>query len=291
MLGVFLGLLAGASYGTASIIIRTAVRQIPPLPGVLLSLFASLAAVGFTALLVQRESLLTVPIEAFPWFAVIGILNYPVARYFNYRGVEGIGASRAQTLIASQPFFAFLLAMALLGERLSVPVVAGAISCVLGIALLLNSEQEGRRVRWWGYSFSLVAAACYGTTGVLIKMTVPALAPPLAAATIALIFGTLAMSSAGFAGLGDHVRTKTKAAALFGLCGVVSAIGLTSQYFALSMTPVVIISPLVATSPFFTFLGARLFLRTTEKITGQLICAALLVVFGIVLIVIRPAIA
>lgn len=286
---MFLGLLAGASYGMATVIIRTAVRQIPPLPGTVLSLMASLACVGLVALLVHPAGLLNVPLEGLIWFAAIGTLNYPVARHLNYRGVQGLGASRAQTLIATQPFFAFVFAVAFLGESLTLPVTAGAVACVLGIALLMNEEREGQKVRWWGYSFSLVAAACYGATMVLVKMAVPKFAPPLIAASFALVFGTLVISSAGLPGLGTHLKGKARAAVLFLLCGVVSAIGLTSQYFALSMTPVVVVAPLLATSPFFTFLGARLFLRRGEDITGRLVCAALLVVGGIILIVSRSA--
>lgn len=289
MLGVFLGLLAGACYGTGTVIIRTAVLQIPPLPGTLLSLVASLVCVGGLALLAQPGEFFAVPLEGVIWFAVIGLLNYRLARYLNYRGVEGLGASRAQTLVATQPFFAFLLAVAFLGESLTLPVVAGAIACVLGIALLMNTHGGGAKVHWWGYSFSLIAAACYGSTVVLQKLAVPRFAPPLIGATVALFFGTLIVSSSGFPGLSRHVKSKPRAALLFVLCGMVSAIGLTSQYFALTMSPAVIISPLIATSPFFTFLGARLFLQHGETITRRLIGAALLVVAGIILIVIGPA--
>ena len=71
---------------------------------------------------------------------------------------------------------------------------------------------------------------------------------------------------------------------MFGLSGIASASGVTFLYFALSKSPVVVVSPVVAINPLITLTLAHLLLQRLERITKRTIMGTLLVVLGVVII-------
>ncbi len=68
------------------------------------------------------------------------------------------------------------------------------------------------------------------------------------------------------------------------LAGVASGCGIWSSFLALSMAPVVIVSPVQSTSPLFALLSAWLFLGRLETITFRLVLGTIFVVAGVILI-------
>ncbi len=112
---------------------------------------------------------------------------------------------------------------------------------------------------------------------------------PLVGTTVSLIAGMVILSVAGFGGMLNPKYTKessTKRGLLFfALAGLASFGGVYANYFALSITPMVIVSPLLSTNPLFTLFLAFVFLKRLEKITPQLVVSAFLIIGGGILIV------
>jgi drug/metabolite transporter (DMT)-like permease len=79
---------------------------------------------------------------AIDWYALsgallVGALSYGASIVLYIRSAQRIGATRAQVLFASAPFFGVALSVVVLGESLSILYALAALLFVVGIALLL----------------------------------------------------------------------------------------------------------------------------------------------------------
>lgn len=137
-----------------------------------------------------------------------------------------------------------------------------------------------------GRAFAISAAVAYGITSVLIRRGVAELASPLAGATIALLSGTLILSIMGVRSPESNLREKKRAVGLLLIAGVASGLGIVASFFALSMAPVVVVSPLQGTNPLFALLWSHFFLGQLERITPRVMLGTFLVIAGATLITI-----
>lgn len=140
-----------------------------------------------------------------------------------------------------------------------------------------------------GRAFGIGAALAYGLSSVLIRQGLAKLAPPLVGASVALLSGTLTLAIVGTRDFRANLSQK-KAMVLLLISGVAAAFGIIANFFALSLAPVVIVSPLQSTSPLFALLLSHLFLGHLERITPRLLVGSSLVVVGVILITIGRAI-
>lgn len=141
------------------------------------------------------------------------------------------------------------------------------------------------------YAFPLTAALLYAVSHVLVKRGVSELATPLAGATIGLFFGTLAFSMVSIRHLDSSLAARKWAVALFVAAGILAAVGVALQYTALSMTPVIVVSPLTSTHPLLTLVFFRIFLRRLEHTSPRVTAGAILVVLGVGAISVGQALA
>ena len=147
-----------------------------------------------------------------------------------------------------------------------------------------------KRNAFTGIAFGIGAALAYGTSSVLIRQALTHLASPLVGAAVALLSGTLVFLIIGGRGLKASLAQNRKAVGFLLLAGLAASLGIVSSFFALSLAPVVTVSPLQSTSPLFAMLWSYLFLRRLERITPRLILGSILVVFGVILITIGRAV-
>ena len=135
-----------------------------------------------------------------------------------------------------------------------------------------------------GRVFGISAGLSYGISSVLIRQGIGDLAPPLVGAAIAMLSGSLVLAFSGGRGVKAAV-TENKRSVIFLLCsGIAAAAGIIASFFALSMAPVVIVSPLQSITPLFALLWSWLFLSHMEKISRRLVLGSVLVVSGVILI-------
>ncbi|SRR6266550_523812 len=102
-------------------------------------------------------------------FIAIGIVGAYLGRTLFVKSVDQIGATRAQ--LNTSPLVTVVLAALLLGERLTVTVLAGVILIVSGIffiprAELLSSRAPAKRILTLT---SILATMCYGLVPVMKK--------------------------------------------------------------------------------------------------------------------------
>ena len=132
---------AAAGFAIGGICARLAGQQVSIITGTAMSVVASLALAAIPALVLELPALSAIPVTGFLWIALLAVVNYPLARTFNYASIRRIGAARAAPLFSSSPLWATLLAVLFLGERPNVTIIAGTLAIVAGVVVIVN---EGR---------------------------------------------------------------------------------------------------------------------------------------------------
>ncbi|MBM4414990.1 MAG: DMT family transporter [Chloroflexi bacterium] len=131
MLAVALAVTAAFAWGLSAVLVRLGLRDMPTALGTLISLVAGLLLTGALVAILQPGELRDVSRSAVLLLAVVGVLNFPIGRLFNYMAMSRLGVGRSTPLLASAPLFAVAVAVAFTGEELR-PATA------LGIALILG---------------------------------------------------------------------------------------------------------------------------------------------------------
>ena len=137
-----------------------------------------------------------------------------------------------------------------------------------------------------GYLFALGAGASYGLAQVLTRQGVTEYTTPLVGVTVSLFFGMVGMTLL----IAKDLRTSfvstsfSRGVLLFALAGLAGSGGVLINYIALSVAPVVVVSPVLGVNPLVTLVMAALFLRGLERVTRRLMVGSGLVVIGVVCI-------
>lgn len=229
------------------------------------------------------ETLLT---RAAALFALAGLIVPSLSMTLHTLSVRTIGPGITAGLTSTSPVFAMVIAVAVLGEIVTGRILVGTAIVTGGIGFIaLRSRQGG--VSWpvWAVLIPLGAALTRGVAHNIIKFGLGDLPSPMTAALISstisllvlLIFnGTQRQRFPRF-GPGYY---------WFGLLGVLNAIGMVAVSTALHLGEVVLVSPLIATTPVFTLLIGWLFFRR-EAVTWSSFAAIAIIFTGCVLIVTR----
>jgi len=299
MAAVAFSILAAFGFASSAVLSRQGLQAIFPLPGVMVSLIFSFLFTGIMALLFAFSDIGSIPQAALLWILGLGIVNYFGGRTQNFLSVNLIGASRASLFVASQAPFAALFAVAFTGESLHLLVGLGTVGVVGGLIFASGTSilegWRGDKIFVLGYLMALGAGASYGATNVMAKQTLEVFDSPLVITMLSMLVGMLVLAplvGANTAHSGVH-REKGQGFSKnlwslrwVALAGIASGIAVISLYFAVQRADVVVISPIVSSSPLITLFLAHVFLARLERVTKRLLFGALLTVGGVVLVVI-----
>ncbi|MCS5669328.1 MAG: DMT family transporter [Dehalococcoidia bacterium] len=299
MAAVAFSILAAFGFASSAVLSRQGLQAVFPLPGVMVSLIFSFLFTGIMALLFAFSDIGSIPQAALLWILGLGIVNYFGGRTQNFLSVNLIGASRASLFVASQAPFAALFAVAFTGESLHLLVGLGTVGVVGGLIFASGTSilegWRGDKIFVLGYLMALGAGASYGATNVMAKQTLEVFDSPLVITMLSMLVGMLVLAplvGASTAQSGVH-REKGQGFSKnlwslrwVALAGIASGIAVISLYFAVQRADVVVISPIVSSSPLITLFLAHVFLTRLERVTKRLLFGALLTVGGVVLVVI-----
>ena len=141
MTGIGLALLAASGFGATAIFARLGLRGMTTPYGVVLSMVVSASAAMVIALVLHPGEVIGVSLAALGWFLLVGLLNFPLGRMFNYLSVRLAGVSRASTVVAASPLFATALAVVILDESVNAAILVGTASIIAGLILTLYQEE------------------------------------------------------------------------------------------------------------------------------------------------------
>ena len=145
-----------------------------------------------------------------------------------------------------------------------------------------------------GYMMALGAGASYGATNVMAKQAIGVYDSPIVITALSMLVGIIVISplvgaSAIHSGV---IRDKDQgllrsllSLRFVALAGLSSGIAVIALYFAVQRADVVVVSPIVSSSPLVTLFLSHLFLSRLEQVTPQLVAGTLLAIVGVILVV------
>lgn len=220
-------------------------------------------------------------------FAAAGLVGTMAGRAFFFEGVKRIGASRAESVKASQPLHATLVAVAVLGESVTAGHFLSMLAIVAGVVLIsYEHARSSRGTDGGGYAalaFPLAAAFFYGIEPTFAKLgfaqgtsVTSGLAVKTVTATLA--FALYLSRRHGLPRPGDIDRRELPW--LVG-AGLGNTLFLAGYYAALEIERVSVVLPLVEASPLVVIVVSALLVSDElERVTLRLVIASVVVVAG-----------
>jgi uncharacterized membrane protein len=230
-------------------------------------------------------ALLLVRIDAFPWqavpyFALSGLIGTTGGRLFRVLAIQKVGAPVASAVNNMTPLVASGLAILLLGERVTLPIIGGTLVIVTGTILLsLSGRLVGFRARDLLYPF--IGASCFGIVQILRKLGLASAGPLLGATinvTAALIATTAFVAASGNLG---SLRCGRRSLLYFIGGGIAENGGVFLLLLALGFGDVSVVIPLAGTAPLFVLGLAYLIPSERSKLGWRVVTGVALIVLGV----------
>jgi uncharacterized membrane protein len=265
----------------ATIFIRQGLRGSDPYTGFWINLVVGTVSLWIAVLATGGPVQVTVRGALFFLFA--GLIGTVGGRLLRFVAIEKVGASISAALINLNPFVATALAIAVLGEHVTLPIVLGTAVIVVGTTLL---SIGGRRlgVRPAQLALPVLSAVCFGVVAVLRKLGLSDTGVVVGSAinvTTALVAFTAFLLASGRA---EVMVCRGRSLVHFVLAGLTENLGVFMNVMALSLGTVSVVTPLYGTAPIFVLFLAPFFLRDVETLSIRIVAGTLLIVFGVYLI-------
>ncbi len=229
--------------------------------------------------------LITMSGVTFALLAVSIVAAVAVGDTVFFESTRAIGLGPAMTIATTYPVGAALLAAALLDEPVTVPIAAGTLLTLVGVALIVIGPSGERRPErlWFGVGMALIASAAWALSTVMLKpplreiepLTAQAIRLPLASALLWLTPWTRGAGTAlREAGRGPLLRMM--------VLSVVTAVSSVLFVAGIKHAGVAIGSVLSSTAPLFALPLGVIFLG--ERVSVVTIGGVLLALAGIVVL-------
>lgn len=286
-LGIALSVVAALAFAGQYLCVRLGTDRGNVTDVMLLSLACNVILIGPAAAIVHYPDYALTRLSVLS-FVAAGLSGSLLARVCMFKSVETIGASRTSPVVSANVFFATLLAIAFLGETLTHAHLAGIVLIVCGVAVIsweTATDDPDRLFREVGLSLllPLAAAAFIGFEPIFVSMGLSEgtpLLPGFAIKASVATLGFVAYLRLSGARPTESFRRSPELKWYLG-AGVTSTVGIGAYFAALEIAPVVIVVPLLQTSPLLVVVLSAIFLpRRLEQVTWRLAAAACVVVVG-----------
>ncbi len=274
-------LVAAILSAAATILIRQGLRGGNPYAGFWINLVVGTAGLWAAVLVtggIGRPSATGIAL-----FAVAGIVGTIGGRLLRFISIEQVGASISSALINLYPMVSAILAIIVLGEDVTVPIVLGTAVIVAGTILLsIGGRRSG--IKPWHLVLPVVSAFCFGAVAILRKMGLAHMgAIPGSAINVSTAFiGFTALVLA--AGHGRAITARGRSLGYFVAAGVAENAAVFLNVVALGLGTVSVVAPLYGSSPIFVLILSFLFLKDIERLSVRVVTGTVLIVLGVYLI-------
>ena len=218
-------------------------------------------------------------------FAAIGLFRPALSIWLSLIGIRRLGPTLASAFSSTTPIWGGLLAVALLGERLTPPIAVGTLAVVAG-AVLAGWTRKGVPRQWplWAIAFPVGAAIIRSIGHVATKYGFGELPQPFFASLLATTVSAGVLTAA-FYGRGQRLGSLERYR-WFIAGGTINGLSIYSLNTALEQGSVVTVLPISSSVPVFTLLLGWLVFRR-ETIGWRTVATIALIVPGIVLVALR----
>lgn len=274
-------------FGGAMVTSRIGLRSIDARSGAAISIPSA-------TLLLAAAAPFAFPFHQFNWhaalvFAVIGLFFPAMVTLLTFRSNEELGPTVTSAVSGTAPLFALLAAALFLGERVPPQAAAATLGVVAGVALLswnpstVRSGFAGRSFAW-----PVAGAMVRGFAQVAIKAGLLLWPSAFAASLIGYLVSSATVISANRLGQGERRKPTKNSVAWFAVTGVLNGGAVLLMYAALSLAPVSLVAPVIATYPLITAIASYVLLRE-ERLTIRVLAGAGLIVAAIAYLIVSNA--
>lgn len=218
-------------------------------------------------------------------FVGLGILQ-SVTSLLTFIGLQKIGTSRSQPLRNTYPLWSALIAIILLNEKAGVMIVSGTLLVVAGIVFISwKPDVPPPGYRWWHIFYSLGAGVLAGVAFPLRRYgLIFTNEPVFFAALVAVVSLAGAVPYSWLSRSDRRPIWHPRAVLHFSVSGVFEGLGALLSLVALGLGRVVIVAPIVATTPLWNLIIAAVFFRGREELNARTIAGTACVILGTVAI-------
>ncbi len=221
-------------------------------------------------------------VPAVGWFMLAGAVAPLITQFLFYAAISRVGVARASPLRNTSPLFAGVVAVAWLGEQWTPTLAGGTVLIILGATILgMRDARALTAFRKRDLLFALGASILGGIASPIRKFGYSMITSVPLAISLTIMgsvsgLGVYLIAARGYRDLNINRR----AVMWFGLSGLVTSCGITSYMLALSRGDVVLVDPLIATTPLFSVAFTHLLLKEQERVTSKAVIGALLICAG-----------
>lgn len=278
-----LALCTAISYAAANVSVRRGLHYSSAATATLVSLMVH-SVVLWSAIFLSG-GLPRVALMAVALIAITGVLQTGM-RLWHYTGIEKVGTSRAVTLRSTHPIFSVAIGITILQERASPEILLGTALVVAGIVMTSwRLEEQIHTFRWRHLWFPMVTALITGIVHPIRREAMLISDEPLFFAAVVGPISLLCFTSTlALPVMRGRIIWNPKCLLSFLSAGVFETLAVLLMLNAFVSGPVVLVSPIAATSPVWTLLMSVVFLRDLERINRFAVIGTLCVVLGVIAI-------
>ena len=218
-------------------------------------------------------------------FAAVGLFFPALVTILTFRSNEQLGPTITGAVSGTAPLFALLAAGLLLGEKVPAQAAAACLAIVAGVAVL-SWKQDAVRPGFLGWSllWPIAGAVVRGLAQAGAKAGLALWPSPFSASLIGYSVSSAVAIGANQVGRSNRPPLTRHGVLWFALTGVLNGGAVLLMYGALSIAPVSLVAPIVATYPLVTVLVSAVVLRE-EPVTPRMVAGAIITVLAIVYLV------
>ena len=276
-----LALAAALLSAVATIFVRQGLRGSDPYTGAWINMMVG--AIGLWICVLLTGGVGDVSTRSLLLFTAAGLVGTVGGRLTRFLAIDKVGATITAAVSSVTPLVASFLAILLLGERITLPILAGTAIIVIGTVLLSTSGQR-LGFRPWQIVLPLASATCFGIVAIIRKVGLGDMGPVLGTCinlTAAAIAFSAMMLASGHRGI---YACRGRELVCLVCAGFAENAGVFLTILALASGAVSVVMPLTATTPIFVLLLSLFFLKGVEVVTARVVAGTMLIVLGVCLI-------
>ena len=219
-------------------------------------------------------------------FAVVGLFFPAVVTLLTFRSNEQLGPTVTSAVSGTAPLFALLAAGLLLGERIPAQAAAASLAVVAGVGLLSwNPSAVRPGFAGWSLLWPISGAMVRGLAQVGVKAGLLLWPSAYAASLIGYVVSSATVIGVNRLGRRERPKLTKHSIGWFAVTGILNGGAVLLMYVALSMAPVSLIAPVIATYPLVTAIASAVVLRE-EPLTARMVAGAIITVAAIVYLIV-----
>jgi drug/metabolite transporter (DMT)-like permease len=218
-------------------------------------------------------------------FTAVGLFFPGLVTILTFRSNEQLGPTVTGAVSGTAPLIAILAAGLFLGEQVPAQAAVACVAIVVGVGVLSWKQGAVRPGHaGWSLLWPISGAVVRGLAQAGAKAGLLLWPSPFSAGLLGYSVSSAVVIGASQVGRSKRPRLTRHGVVWFALTGVLNGGAVLLMYGALSVAPVSLVAPIVATYPLVTVLASAVVLRE-ERVTPRMAAGAAITVLAMIYLV------